>query len=70
MTADVTDPASVRELFDRAVGTFGRLDLLFNNAGVFSPSVPLEDLPYEQWRAAVDTNLTGPFLCTQAHSGR
>ena len=45
--------------------TFGRLDLLFNNAGIGAPAVPLEDLPYETWKNAVETNLTGPFLCTQ-----
>ncbi|MDH4053365.1 MAG: SDR family oxidoreductase [Rubrivivax sp.] len=62
---DVTRPDSVTELFDLVRARFGRLDLLFNNAGVFSPGVPLETLPLEQWRAAVDTNLTGAFLCTQ-----
>jgi len=63
--ADVTDPASVRALFARVRETFGRLDLLFNNAGQGAPAVPLEDLSYEQWRSVVDTNLTGAFLCTQ-----
>ena len=63
--ADVTDPDSVAALFDRTVQAFGRLDLLFNNAGVGAPPVNLEDLTLAQWRAAVDTNLTGPFLCTQ-----
>jgi NAD(P)-dependent dehydrogenase (short-subunit alcohol dehydrogenase family) len=62
---DVGDPASVRNLFARAKETFGRLDLLFNNAGIGAPGVPLEDLTYEQWKAVVDTNLTGSFLCTQ-----
>ena len=62
---DVTDPDSVAALFDRTVQAFGRLDLLFNNAGVGAPPVNLEDLTLAQWRAAVDTNLTGPFLCTQ-----
>ncbi len=62
---DVTDPASVRALFDRTKDAFGRLDLLFNNAGVGAPGVPLDELTVEQWRAVVDTNLTGPFLCTQ-----
>jgi NAD(P)-dependent dehydrogenase (short-subunit alcohol dehydrogenase family) len=52
-------------LFGKTKETFGRLDLLFNNAGVFSPPVLLEDLPYEDWQAAVDVNLTGAFLCTQ-----
>jgi NAD(P)-dependent dehydrogenase (short-subunit alcohol dehydrogenase family) len=62
---DVTDPASVKALFDATVAKFGRLDLLFNNAGTGAPAVPMEDLTYAQWRAVVDTNLTGPFLCTQ-----
>jgi NAD(P)-dependent dehydrogenase (short-subunit alcohol dehydrogenase family) len=62
---DVADPASVRALFERAREAFGRLDLLFNNAGVSAPGVPLEDLSLEQWRAVVDINLTGAFLCTQ-----
>jgi NAD(P)-dependent dehydrogenase (short-subunit alcohol dehydrogenase family) len=62
---DVTDPASVRGLFDETQSTFGRLDLLFNNAGVGAPGVLLDELTVEQWRAVVDTNLTGPFLCTQ-----
>ena len=62
---DVTDPASVRALFDRTKGAFGRLDLLFNNAGTGAPPIPLEDLTYNQWKAVVDTNLTGTFLCTQ-----
>ena len=65
MPTDVSDPASVRQLFARAAETFGRLDLLFNNAGQSAPGVPLEDLTYEQWRAVVDVNLTGAFLCTQ-----
>jgi NAD(P)-dependent dehydrogenase (short-subunit alcohol dehydrogenase family) len=62
---DVRDPLSVRALFERIRQTFGRLDVLFNNAGTAAPSIPLEDLTYEQWRTVVDTNLTGPFLCTQ-----
>jgi len=66
MTADVTDPASVDALFARIHKDFGRLDLLFNNAGVSAPPAPLEDLPFDQWRSVVDTNLTGAFLCTQA----
>jgi NAD(P)-dependent dehydrogenase (short-subunit alcohol dehydrogenase family) len=64
--ADVADPASVRALFEAAKSAFGRLDLLFNNAGTGAPPVPLEDLTYEQWRRVVDVNLTGAFLCTQA----
>jgi NAD(P)-dependent dehydrogenase (short-subunit alcohol dehydrogenase family) len=63
--ADVSDPASVRELFAKTKGAFGRLDLLFNNAGVSGRGIPLEDLTYEQWKSVVDTNLTGTFLCTQ-----
>ena len=63
--ADVTDPESIRALFTRAVEVFGRLDLLFNNAGMGAPAIPLEDLSVEQWRTVVDTNLTGSFLCTQ-----
>jgi NAD(P)-dependent dehydrogenase (short-subunit alcohol dehydrogenase family) len=62
---DVADPAAVRELFAKTKETFGRLDLLFNNAGVSGPAVPLEDLPYHKWKSIVDTNLTGTFLCTQ-----
>jgi NAD(P)-dependent dehydrogenase (short-subunit alcohol dehydrogenase family) len=65
VATDVADPAQIRNLFARTVETFGRLDLLFNNAGIGAPAVPLEDLPYEQWKAVVDTNLTGAFLCTQ-----
>src|SRR5438105_2048331 len=62
---DVGDVNAVRALFAKTKETFGRLDLLFNNAGIGAPGVPLEDLPYEQWKAVVDTNLTGSFLCTQ-----
>ena len=62
---DVTDPQSVRALFAETVKAFGRLDLLFNNAGSGAPPLPLEDLTYEQWSSVVDTNLTGAFLCTQ-----
>lgn len=62
---DVTDPESIRALFTRTVEVFGRLDLLFNNAGMGAPAIPLEDLAVEQWRAVVDTNLTGSFLCIQ-----
>jgi NAD(P)-dependent dehydrogenase (short-subunit alcohol dehydrogenase family) len=62
---DVTDPASIQALFAKTMETFGRLDLLFNNAGIGAPGVSLEDLTYEQWKAVVDTNLTGSFLCTQ-----
>ncbi len=62
---DVGDPASVSTLFAKTKGAFGRLDLLFNNAGIGAPPVPLEDLTYEQWTAVVDINLTGAFLSTQ-----
>ena len=63
---DVAQAGSVDSLFARIGEKFGRLDLLFNNAGTGAPPVPLEDLTVEQWRAVVDTNLTGPFLCTRA----
>jgi len=63
--ADISDPAAVRELFAKTKEVFGRLDLLFNNAGGSGRAVPLEDLTYEQWKSIVDTNLTGTFLCTQ-----
>jgi NAD(P)-dependent dehydrogenase (short-subunit alcohol dehydrogenase family) len=64
--ADLTDPASVADLFDAVKRHYGRLDVLFNNAGVNAPSVNIEDLPFEQWKAVIDTNVTGVFLCTQA----
>jgi len=62
---DVTDPSSVRALFAKTKEAFGRLDLLFNNAGIGAPAVPLEEITFEQWQAVVQTNLTGAFLCTQ-----
>jgi NAD(P)-dependent dehydrogenase (short-subunit alcohol dehydrogenase family) len=62
---DVGDPASVKALFAKTREAFGRLDLLFNNAGSGTPPVPIEELTYEQWKAVVDANLTGAFLCTQ-----
>jgi NAD(P)-dependent dehydrogenase (short-subunit alcohol dehydrogenase family) len=62
---DVADPAAIKALFAKTKETFGRLDVLFNNAGIGAPPVPLEDLPYETWKQVVDTNLTGMFLCTQ-----
>ena len=62
---DISDPASVRALFDKTKAAFGRLDLLFNNAGIGAWATPLEELPYEDWKAAVDINLSGAFLCTQ-----
>jgi NAD(P)-dependent dehydrogenase (short-subunit alcohol dehydrogenase family) len=62
---DIRDPASVRALFARTKAVFGRLDVLFNNAGTNIPATPLEDLSLERWREVIDTNLTGAFLCTQ-----
>lgn len=62
---DITDPASVCSLFQQTKDTFGRLDVLFNNAGINVPGIPLEELGVEQWKSVVDTNLTGAFLCTQ-----
>jgi NAD(P)-dependent dehydrogenase (short-subunit alcohol dehydrogenase family) len=62
---DIGDPAAVHTLFEKTEAAFGRLDVLFNNAGSGAPPIPLEDLTYEQWRAVVDVNLTGAFLCTQ-----
>jgi NAD(P)-dependent dehydrogenase (short-subunit alcohol dehydrogenase family) len=63
---DVADPESVDALFEAARDRFGRLDLLFNNAGTGAPPVPIEDHSIEQWRRVVDVNLTGAFLCTRA----
>jgi NAD(P)-dependent dehydrogenase (short-subunit alcohol dehydrogenase family) len=62
---DVSDPQSVKALFAKTKETFGRLDLLFNNAGVNAPGIPLEDLTVEQWRNVVDINLSGMFFCIQ-----
>ncbi len=62
---DVADPAAVKALFAKTKATFGRLDVLFNNAGIGAPPVPLEDLPLETWKNVVDINLTGMFVCTQ-----
>jgi NAD(P)-dependent dehydrogenase (short-subunit alcohol dehydrogenase family) len=63
---DVADPASVAALFATLKDRFGRLDVLFNNAGISGPAVPFEDVTAEQWKAVVDVNLTGAFLCAQA----
>ena len=65
VSTDVADPASVAALFAKTVERFGRLDLLFNNAGMGAPAVLLEDLTFEQWQTVVNVNLTGSFLCTQ-----
>ena len=62
---DVSNPESIKALFAKTKDTFGRLDLLFNNAGTGAPPIPLEDLTYEQWMTVVNANLTGVFLCTQ-----
>jgi NAD(P)-dependent dehydrogenase (short-subunit alcohol dehydrogenase family) len=63
--SDVTDPASVADLFAATVKWFGRVDLLVNNAGTNAPNMPVEDLPFDQWKAVIDTIITGVFLCTQ-----
>ena len=63
--SDMTDPGSIAALFAKTMEVYGRLDLLFNNAGMGAPAVPLEDISPAQWKAVVDTNLTAPFLCTQ-----
>ncbi len=65
VSTDVGDPNSVRSLFAKTRSTFGRLDVLFNNAGMGTPAMPFEDISYEQWKAVVDVNLTGMFLCSQ-----
>jgi NAD(P)-dependent dehydrogenase (short-subunit alcohol dehydrogenase family) len=65
VVADVRHPDQVKSLFDAVREKFGRLDVLFNNAGLNAPFLPLEDMPYEKWREVIDTNLTGAFLCTQ-----
>ena len=62
---DVSDPDSIRALFAKTKAAFGRLDVLFNNAGIAAPAVPMEELPIETWKKVVDTNLTGVFVCTQ-----
>jgi NAD(P)-dependent dehydrogenase (short-subunit alcohol dehydrogenase family) len=63
--ADVSDPASIKALFAKAKEAYGRLDLLFNNAGIGAPAMPIEELPLDKWLAVVATNLTGLFVCTQ-----
>src|SRR5437763_6739374 len=63
--ADISNPESVKALFDKTKEGFGRLDVLFNNAGITAPGIPLEDLTYDQWTAVVGVNLTGAFLCAE-----
>ena len=65
VTADMADPGSIAALFAKVMETYGRLDVLFNNAGMGAPPLPFEDLSLAQWQAVVNTNLTAPFLCTQ-----
>jgi NAD(P)-dependent dehydrogenase (short-subunit alcohol dehydrogenase family) len=65
VSTDVTDPKAVHVLFTRAQEVYGRLDLLFNNAGITMRGTPIEDITFDQWKSMVDTNLTGMFLCTQ-----
>ena len=65
VSADMTNPGSIGALFAKVMESYGRLDVLFNNAGMGAPPVNFEDLSLEQWQAVVNTNLTGPFLCTQ-----
>ena len=65
VAADVADPASIKALFAKAKETYGRLDVLFNNAGIGAPAMPIDEVPFDRWQAVVATNLTGLFLCTQ-----
>ncbi len=66
LATDVTDPASVKALFAAVKAKWGRVDVLFNNAGTGAPAVPMDELPWEKWKAVVDANLNGSFLCAQA----
>lgn len=66
LATDVADPAAVARLFNETQAAFGRVDMLFNNAGRAASAVPIDELPFEQWKAVVDVNLTGAFLCAQA----
>lgn len=66
VVCDIADPQSIASLFAKVIDFYGRLDLLFNNAGIGAPPIPLEDISLAQWKAVMDTNLTGPFLCTQS----
>jgi NAD(P)-dependent dehydrogenase (short-subunit alcohol dehydrogenase family) len=65
MPTDISDPVSVRVLFEKTAEVFGRIDVLFNNAGASAPGVPMEELSFEQWSQVVSVNLTGAFLCAQ-----
>jgi NAD(P)-dependent dehydrogenase (short-subunit alcohol dehydrogenase family) len=65
VSADVADPASIRALFAKTKETYGRLDVLFNNAGIGAPAMPIDEIPFDRWQAVVATNMTGLFLCTQ-----
>jgi NAD(P)-dependent dehydrogenase (short-subunit alcohol dehydrogenase family) len=69
ITSDVTDPSSVRNLFEKIEQEFGRLDLIFNNAGVNAPAVPIDELPLEKWFNVINTNVTGVFLCAREAFG-
>jgi NAD(P)-dependent dehydrogenase (short-subunit alcohol dehydrogenase family) len=69
ITSDVTDPISVRNLFEKIEHEFGRLDLIFNNAGVNAPAVPIDELPLEKWFNVINTNVTGVFLCAREAFG-
>ncbi len=62
---DISDPDAVRNLFIQTQKTFGRIDVLFNNAGIFGPSGPFEDIPYKEWKTVMDINITGTFLCAR-----
>jgi len=64
-SADVADPSSIKALFAKTKEAYGRLDLLFNNAGIGAPAMPIDEIPFDRWQAVVATNLTGLFLCTQ-----
>ncbi len=65
VSADVADPASIKALFAKTKETYGRLDVLFNNAGIGAPAMPIDEIPFDRWQAVVATNMTGLFLCTQ-----
>ncbi len=66
IAADVSEPAAVRAIFQQIRDRFGRLDVLFNNAGIGAPAVPMDELPFETWQKVIAVNLSGVFLCTQA----